>query len=444
MRFAASEAAAAIGAELVGPDVVVEGVSFDSRTLTPGQLFVPVVAARDGHEFVPDALAAGAAAYLTARSPQGGTALRVPDTARALLELGAWARGRLEGRLGDRVVGITGSVGKTSTKDLVAAALSTTYRTTAAERSFNNDQGLPVTILNAPDDVEAVVLEMGMRGFGEIARLCRIGRPSIGVVTAVGEAHSELVGGIDGVARAKAELVEALPVAGVAVLNGDDPRVLAMADRTAARVLTYGAGEHVAVRIDELVLDAHARPRFTCRTPWGTVDVQLGLIGRHMASNGAAAIAVAGAMGVPLERAADALAAARITGMRMERWHTPTGATVVNDAYNANPTSALAALDALAAMVARRRIAVLGRMAEITEPERQHVRVAGYAHSLGIEVVAVGTDLYGLPAVEPEQVPAVLGSLTRGDAVLVKASRAAGLERVVDLLVEEVVRSETA
>jgi UDP-N-acetylmuramoyl-tripeptide--D-alanyl-D-alanine ligase len=444
VRFWASEAAAAIGAELVGPDVEIDGVSFDSRTVLPGQLFVSLVAARDGHQFVAAARAAGAAAYLTARDPEGGTALRVTDTARALLELGAWARRKLAERQVERVVGITGSVGKTTTKDLIAAAARDTFRTAAAERSFNNDQGLPVTLLNAPDDVEVVVLEMGMRGFGEIARLCRIGRPTVGVVTAVGEAHTELVGGIEGVAVAKGELVEALPADGIAVLNGDDVRVAAMAGRTAARVLTYGAGEHCDVRIDELVLDAHARPRFTCRTPWGVVDVELGLAGRHMASNAAAAITVAGALGVPLDTAAAALRAAEITGMRMEILHTASGARIVNDAYNANPTSVVAALDALAAMAGRRKVAVLGVMAEITEPAEQHRRVAAHAAALGIEVVPVGTDLYGPQGVEVADVPVVLGSLASGDAVLVKGSRMAGLERVVALLVEEVVGGETA
>ena len=164
-------------------------------------------------------------AYLTSMEPCGGTAVLVTDTAQALLELGHWGRGRLSAT----VVGITGSVGKTSTKDLARAALAAGLRTSANERSFNNDQGLPVTILNAPNDVEALVLEMGMRGFGEIRRLCEIGEPSIGVITRIAAAHTELVGGIEGVARAKGELVLALPATGTAILNGDDHRVRALA-----------------------------------------------------------------------------------------------------------------------------------------------------------------------------------------------------------------------
>ena len=213
MRIRASEAAAATGGRLVGPDVEITGAAFDSRSLRPGDLFVPIVAARDGHDFVADAIAAGAAAYLTSRpalaTPQSSTvaAIEVADTGDALMALAGWARTRLPGT----VVGITGSVGKTSTKDLVAAAVAADRRVAANERSFNNEQGLPVTIIGAAEDTEVVVLEMGMRGLGEIARLCAVARPDIGVVTGVAAAHTERVGGLAGVARAKGELVDALP-----------------------------------------------------------------------------------------------------------------------------------------------------------------------------------------------------------------------------------------
>ena len=226
MRFSAHSAAADAGGRLDGSDATIDGVSFDSRSLRPGQLFVPLVAERDGHDFIGTALERGASAYLTSRPELalGGTAVVVDDTLQALMRLGSThAR-----RFGGTIIGVTGSVGKTSTKDLAWAALAASRRTWANERSFNNDQGLPSTVLNAPDDTEVMVLEMGMRGFGEIARLCNIAPPHIGVVTRVAEAHSDRVGGLDGVARAKAELVQALPANGVAVLNADDPRVLAM------------------------------------------------------------------------------------------------------------------------------------------------------------------------------------------------------------------------
>jgi UDP-N-acetylmuramoyl-tripeptide--D-alanyl-D-alanine ligase len=434
MRMSAGEVAAATGGRLVGPDVQLDGTSFDSRSLRPGQLFVALEAERDGHEFIPAAVRAGAPAYLARRlagrsaEPVGASAIVVADTAAALLRLGRFARDRLP----DRVVGITGSVGKTSTKDLTAAALGGRWRTAASVRSFNNEQGLPVTLLEAPDDTEAVVLEMGMRGFGQIAELCSVGRPTVGVVTFVAAAHTELVGGIEGVARAKAELVEALPPTGVAVLNADQPLVAAMRSRAAARVLTFGAAPTADVGVRDLTLDDGARARFRVETPWGTVAVRLAVPGAHMAVNAAAAIAAAGVCDVPLGDAAASLEEARLSPWRMELSRTSAGAVILNDAYNANPASMRAALETLAALPGRRRVAVLGVMAELDRPERGHQEVANHAVALGIEVVAVGTGLYGPDPVD--DVAAALGPLADGDVVLVKGSRVAGLERVAAVL----------
>jgi UDP-N-acetylmuramoyl-tripeptide--D-alanyl-D-alanine ligase len=453
MRFRASEAATAIGGRVQGPDVWIDGAAFDSRCLRPGSLFVPIVAARDGHDHIAHALAAGAAASLTSRAPgsvalpPGSTTIEVDDTAAALMSLGGWARSRRP----DRVVGITGSVGKTSTKDLLAAVLATTLRTAASPRSFNNEQGLPITILDSPDDTEAMVLEMGMRSLGQIARLCDVARPTVGVVTVVGAAHTERLGGLDGVARAKGELVEALGTSGVAVLNADDPRVRAMASRTSARVLTYGTAPDADVHVEAVRLDDRARARFGVRTPWGDTDVALAVSGAHMAGNAAAAIAVGGTLGVTPDVAAGALATASVTEGRMQVATAPGGAVVVNDAYYANPTSALAALDAIAAMPARRRIAVLGLMAEIEDPPAGHRRVAAHAVRLGIEVVAVGVDLYGVAPVD-DPIHA-LGPIGPGDVVLVKGSLVAGLQPVAlrlaagvdaDAVVSPVARPATA
>jgi UDP-N-acetylmuramoyl-tripeptide--D-alanyl-D-alanine ligase len=430
VRIRASEAAAGIGGRLIGHDLDFDGASFDSRTTTPGQLFVPIVADRNGHEYIGLARDRGAAIHLSSEPDpfrRDGTAIEVADTAHALLALAQWARRRLDAQ----VVGVTGSVGKTSTKDLMAAACGAGRRTTANERSFNNEQGLPVTILNAPDDTEVLILEMGMRGFGHISQLCEIARPDIGVVTVVGHAHTELVGGIDGVARAKGELVEALPATGTAVLNADDERVAAMRSRTGAGVITFGsAGD---VRVSDIELDGLARARFRVDTPWGSGTTQLAVSGTHMVTNAAAAIAVAGVVGVDLEAALGALATAPVSGMRMEVSTSASGATIVNDAYNANPTSMLAALEALAAMDAGRRVAVLGLMGEIDDPEPAHRAVAKRAIALGLDVIVVGTDLYGLDPVDDPL--AAIGPLSGHDVVLVKASRAAGLERVVEALV---------
>lgn len=434
MRFWARDVAAATGGHLSGPDVVIDGVSFDSRSVRPGQMFVALSDQRDGHDFVLAAVASGAVAYLGERvvaGVDGASAVVVGDPLRALMQTAADRRRHSNAT----VIGITGSVGKTSTKDLAWAALGASRRTWANERSFNNDQGLPTTILNAPDDTEVLVLEMGMRGFGEITRLCDIARPDVGVVTRVAEAHSDRVGGVDGVARAKAELVEALSTTGTAILNGDDTRVAAMAGRCAGRTLTFGEGVGVDVRVETVVLDELARARFVAATPWGRVEVRLGVSGRHMALNAAAALACVGVVGGDVEAGAEALSSVALTAMRMQVQRTPSGVTVLDDSYNANPTSMRAAIDALVALPAERRVAVLGMMAEISDTEAEHRAIVAYANERGVEVITTGTQLYGVdPVVDPV---VALGPLAPGTAVLVKASRVAGLERVAGALLAD-------
>jgi len=371
-----------------------------------------------------------------------GTAIEVADTGDALLALAGWARRRLDAT----VVGVTGSVGKTTTKDMIAVACAAGRRTTANERSFNNDQGLPVTILNAPDDTDVLVLEMGMRGFGHIARLCEIARPDVGVVTVVGHAHTDLVGGLDGVARAKGELVEALPASGTAILNADDERVAAMAARTGASVVTYGwAGD---VRPADIELDERARARFVVHTPWGRADVTLPVPGMHMVSNALAALAVAGTVGVDLDAAATALADVSVSGMRMEVLVTSSGATIVNDAYNANPVAMKAAVDHLIGIAdGRPTVAVLGDMYELGQgAEAYHRAVGVHCREAGVRVVAVGDlargYLTGAPgerwfAAVNECLAALPEVVPYGSAVLVKASRLMRMERVAEALAAE-------
>jgi len=434
VRLRASDVAAATNGRLVGDDVEVDGASFDTRSLRPGELFVPLVAERDGHDFIGAAAAAGARATLTSRdagsaAAAGISAIEVADTSQALIELATWAASRL----GATVVGITGSVGKTSTKDLAAAAIAAGHRVAANQRSYNNEQGLPVTVLGAAHDTEVLVLEMGMRGHGEIARLCAIAPPTIGVVTAVADAHTARLGGIDGVARAKAELVIALPPSGVAILNADDERVRAMADVTQARSMTFGESSLADVGVDRVSLDELARPSFRVHTPWGEADVRLAVSGRHMVGNAAAAIAAAGVLGVDVAGAAAAVSTAELSASRMAVRRLTSGAVVIDDAYNANPASMAAAFDALAALPASRRVAIVGVMAELDEPADAHRAIAALAAEKGIELVAVGTDLYGVP---PTSDPvAAAGRLAPGTAVLVKASRIAGLDRVAAALV---------
>ena len=431
----AADVAKATNGTLVGQNAHLSGVSFDSRSVRPGQLFVPIVAERDGHEFIESALSAGAGAYLTTGKTFGRTSITVPDTLTALLQLGTWGRNKLDAQLANRVIGITGSVGKTSTKDFVAAALGSTLRIAANERSFNNDQGLPVTILNAADDVQALVLEMGMRGFGEIARLCTVARPNIGVVTKVAAAHTQRVGDIDGVARAKSELVKALDASGFAILNADDDRVVAMQSITSARVITYGVASTADVRMTSCVLDERACASVTVESPWGRASWKMNVPGEHMAHNAVAAIAVAGVMGLDLQRAADAISKSVLSEMRMQHRTAFSGALIIDDSYNANPASMAAALHALSATKASRRIAVLGVMAELSEPEQDHLQIAGLAKQLDIELIAVETEMYGLQSRTRNEVVEMLSTVGNTATILIKGSRVAQLEKLVSLLV---------
>lgn len=439
MRWTLEEIAEATGGTIEGAaePVAVSGISIDSRTLRRGEMFVAVRSERDGHEFTSAAVDSGAAALLVENSTRAGVPeVVVGDTASALLDVGRAARARLD----IPVVGITGSVGKTSTKDMAAAALAAALRTVASPRSFNNELGLPLTLANAPADAEVTVLEMGARGPGHIALLCGVARPVIGVVTAVAAAHTEMFGDLEGVARAKGELVESLPPHGAAVLNGDDHRTRAMAGRTRADVILYttqgAAGAEVAA--ERIALDEDLRAAFDLRSPWGPARVRLEARGAHQVGNALAALAVAARVGVDLGLAVAALERAALSPLRMEVARTPEGGSVINDAYNANPASMAAALRALAALPATTRIAVLGPMAELgdTGPE-EHRAIARLAGELGIELVAVGTDGYGVDPLEgPDDVVGRLGRIGPGTAVLVKASRVAALERIATRLIE--------
>ena len=429
MRFSTSELAARLGGEQVGPDVAVTGASIDSRTVLSGQLYVPIVAERDGHEFIGAALGNGAAAYLTAQVPVGGTAVVVADTAVSLLHLGQLARQRVQ----SGVVGITGSVGKTTTKDLLQSCLASSFRASASERSFNNELGLPLTLLNAPDDVEWVVLEMGARGAGHITALTDIGRPDVGIVTSVAMAHVEYFGDLDGVARAKSELVSALPSSGVAVLNADDSRVAAMASVSPCPVLRYAVKGDADVRAEGIVLDGDLRPRFHMTTPWGGGEVRLALHGVQQVPNALAAAAAALWCGASLDGVVEALHTATGSPLRMEVRRMANGPVLVVDCYNANPASTEAALRSLAELSGGRKLALLGLMAELgTDTESEHQRTAKLAEELGIEVVGYQTPLYGPRSVSStDDAVAVLLELGPGDAALVKGSRVARLEDVV-------------
>lgn len=430
MRFDLEEVARATGGRLVGEPLVVAGVSIDSRDIDGPMLFVPIVAERDGHDFIPGAIAAGAAAALTAGAPVDVPHVVVDDTTVALQRLGAHARTRLP----DAVVGITGSVGKTTTKDLLAAALAADRPTHASLRSFNNELGVPLTIANAPEDTQVAVIEMGARGIGHIRDLCDIASPTVGVVLAVGAAHTELFGDLDGVAQAKGELPEALPRSGTAVLNAADPRVMAMANRTEATILTFGGGGDVSA--GRIALDEQLRPRFELRTPAGAIDVRLEAAGLHSVTNACAAAAAAIALDVDLATIAAGLGAADISPWRMSVEHTSRGAMIINDAYNANPLSMHAAIDALLAVPAARRVAVIGPMAELgAEGPAEHRAVGQRLASAGVEIVGFDVPEYGGTTVDSiEDAVAALGEPDGDTVILVKASRVAGLERLATAL----------
>ncbi len=438
MRLTTAEIAAVTDGELRGSDVAVEGATQDSRAVVPGQLFVPVVAERDGHDFIGAALVAGAAATLTSRDePVDAPAIRVEDTVVALQLCAAHVRRRLGNA---SVIAITGSAGKTSTKDLLASVLRRAGATHASERSFNNELGVPLTLLNAPDGVAAVVVEMGMRGPGQITRLCRIASPSMAVVTTVGSAHTSELGSVEAVARAKGEIVQDLPAEGWAVLNAEVPLVLAMADRTAARVITFG-GADGEVRAERVEVAPDLTSRFRLLSPWGSADVVLGARGAHNVTNACAAAAAALAAGAGMSAVVAGLAEPTMSPWRMELRTAASGATVINDAYNANPLSMASALRSLAALAVDRRVAVLGPMAELgDESEDEHRRIADLARQLGIDVIAVDAPYDGAVSVAglDEAVGALVewGELGADAAVLVKGSRVAGLERLAAQLVD--------
>src|SRR5882757_9910435 len=428
MRCSTTELAAHLGGELVGPEIGIEGASIDSRTVRPGQLYAPIVAERDGHAFIPAALAAGASAYLTSQEPVGGTAIRVPGTAAALLHLGAFARDRVGG-----AIGVTGSVGKTTTKDLLAGCLASTFTTAATAGSLNNELGLPLTLLNAPDAARWVVLEMGAKRVRDVERLAAVASPDVGIVTSVAMAHLEFFRDLDGVARAKGELVAALPASGLAVLNFDDSRVRAMASLSACPVLGYGVSADAEVRADDVTLDRDLRARFRLSSPWGQSEVRLALHGVQQVSNALAAATVALWCGVPIETVAETLAVSQGSPWRMEVRHVPGGPVLVVDCFNAIPASAEAALRSLAELPGERKLAMLGLMAELgNRSESEHRRIALVAEGLGIGVVGYETGLYGEAGVTGvDEAVALLRTMGPGDAALVKGSRVARLEDVV-------------
>lgn len=446
-----------VGGELENPAdrrSEIDDVTIDSRTARAGSLFVPLPGEHvDGHEFIADAARRGATGHLRAAArsgmaPRGG--IVVDDPADALLGLGSWMRQHLD----PEVIALTGSSGKTTVKDLIAAAVGTTRSVVSSPGSYNNEIGVPLTCCRMTTETEVLVAEVGARGLGHIARLVPVLRPDVALVTTVAAAHLATLGDLDTVARAKSELVEGLEPEGVAVLNADDPRVAAMADATPARVVTYGLHTDADWQALDVTFDELARPSFTAVGPdgqraWASPPVP----GEHTISNALAALAVADVVGVAPDDAAQALAEATVSQWRMQLLRTPGGVIILNDAYNANPASTEAALRTLVrTTTGGRRWAVLGEMAELgAGSESAHATVGRLAAELGVDgLVAVGEPAHAvrsgaeeagfagdvlLTVGSPSEAASVLGErLAPGDVVLVKASRAVGLERLAEEL----------
>ncbi|MDH6551893.1 UDP-N-acetylmuramoyl-tripeptide--D-alanyl-D-alanine ligase [Streptomyces sp. SAI-133] len=452
-----AEIASVVGGQtydIPDPSAQVHGpVVIDSRQVRDGSLFAAFVGERvDGHDYADQAVRAGAVAVLAQR-PVGVPAIVVEDVQTAL---GALAR-HVVRRLGATLVALTGSAGKTSTKDLIAQVLQRKAPTVFTPGSLNNEIGLPLTALTATEETRFLVLEMGARGIGHIAYLTDLTPPKIGLVLNVGSAHIGEFGGREQIAQAKGELVEALPEDGAAILNADDPLVRAMASRTKAKVLLFGESGEADVRAENVRLMDSGQPAFMLHTPSGASEVTMRLYGEHHVSNALAAAAVAHELGMSATEIATALSeAGSLSRWRMEVTERPDGVTIVNDAYNANPESMKAALRALAAMgKGRRTWAVLGKMAELgDEALAEHDAVGRLAVRLNVgKLVAVGgreaswlqlgaynEGSWGEESVHVSDAQAAVdllrSELRPGDVVLVKASRSVGLESVAEALLD--------
>jgi UDP-N-acetylmuramoyl-tripeptide--D-alanyl-D-alanine ligase len=424
---------------------VVSGWSTDSRTLVPGDLYFALRGpSHDGHDYVEQAIQKGAAAVVVDHPIEGvRNAVVVEDTLRALQLLAGWARKRW----GGDVIGVTGSAGKTTTKDSIADLLSVEMKVGKTIGNLNNHVGTPLSILRLPEHCRAAVLEMGMNHAGEIGALAEIARPNVGVVTNVGYAHAEYFDNIEGVALAKRELIDALPEEGTAVLNADDPRVSRFAEgrSPALRTVTFGFSEDADVRAGQVELDS-GHSRFEV----AGVQFEIPFPGRHGVMNALAAIAVATVYGIPLQRLTEAARSLHTGKMRGERIESA-GITILNDCYNANPEAVRAMVDVLGTTPARRRLAVLGEMLELgRSAEPLHREVGSYVAGRGIDVLigirgasrhmvdeAVRAGMSGAAYFfeDPGTAGDFLRRLAReGDAVLFKGSRGVAVEKAMERL----------
>jgi UDP-N-acetylmuramoyl-tripeptide--D-alanyl-D-alanine ligase len=426
------------------------GVSIDSRTLARGELFVAIAGPRfDGHDFLADAAARGAVAAVVHRdgpAAEGLELLRVPDTTRALADLARQARQAA----GVPVVGITGSTGKTTTKEMTAAILATRGPVLKTEGNLNNQYGLPLTLLRLRPGHTAAVLEMGMSAAGELRALTDIARPDVAVITNVAPVHLEFFDSVDAIAAAKAEILEGLPIGGVAVLNGDDTRLVRVGEARRGRTLWFGRNRAFDVSAEAWKGTAFGQ-RFLLRAGSRSVDVALPLGGLHVLADFLAAAAAAHALGIEAEAMAEAALGMKPARHRGEVLRLAGGITLLDDCYNSNPVAVEAAVQTLGMAGGRRRVAVLGDMLELGPEAAELHRATGARVAATLDVlVGVGplsvhflegaarggaalahfADAAGAAA-------AVSGLVRSGDAVLVKGSRGVRLEAVVEALVRD-------
>lgn len=453
------------GVLLAGPhSTMVNGLAIDSRSVEPGAAFVAFSGERaDGHRYVEDALRAGARAILITRDDEGvrsafdsaaraeSALVRVDDAQSAIEALGRHHRSRLM----IPVIGVTGSTGKTTTKDFLRSVLATRMRVVATAENRNNELGVPLTLMEAGAETEVLVIEMAMRGPGQIEHLCSIARPTAGLVTNVGVSHVELLGTEEAIASAKGELVQAIPADGRVFLNGDDGWTDHLETLTSAPITRYGVSGAADVRAADVRISEDGTPSFTLVTAEDALEVHLPVPGRHNVYNALAAASVGSYLGLSIEDIVRGLEDATFSKWRMEAFQSASGLTVINDAYNANPTSMRAALSALGDVATRgRRIAVLGDMAELGSlAELAHFQLGEEVASSAVDVlvtvgerarrIAEGALAAGMsadavrPCVSAEEASEVLDDLAEpGDTILVKASRVMGLERVVEGMIE--------
>lgn len=438
----AREICAAVGGTLLQDSgAPVTGVTTDSRAVQPGQLFIPLVGERfDGHAYISKALEGGAAGCLTAAAPEtllpGKLYIQVADTRLALKALASWYRDKFDLPL----VQVTGSAGKTTTKEMIASVLSQRYNTLRTEGNFNNDIGAPLTLLRLMPEHQAAVIETGMNHFGEIRYLGEMVRPDIAVITNVGDAHIENLGNTrQGILRAKCEIFENLTPEGIAVLNGDDELLNTVT--LPQTILRCGVGDGCGVRVTDI--DDRGLEGVACTVTIEGEHYRLttSAPGRYMIYPMAMAAAIGRRLGLTGEEIAAGVAAYTTVGSRMHLIRLPGERLVIDDCYNANPQSMAEGLRMLAASPARHRVAVLGDMGELGQLTAQaHRDMGALTRRLGLTAVAVGEKMHALTETDPqaqwfstveEAMPAIRQLFTPGTAVLVKASHAMHFERIV-------------